>query len=452
VHTVNGGAPTTFSYDSDDRLLSDGVANYAWDANGNLVTKTQGGSTTQYGYDAEDQLISIEGGGLSDQYAYDADGNRVQAITAAGTTQFLVDEFNPSGLSQVLEEKDGGGVLQARYSYGAGLLAMVRGGSTAFRMSDAFGSTGALANTAGAITDQYQYDAYGNAVSAVGSTVNAYRYRGERLDADSGLYQLRARSYSPAQGRFMTRDQFSGRTEVPGSLHRYMYANADPVNRIDPSGRESLLELISVQAGEAALDVAEELPEAIAARCAAMGTAEQASVAIEVAGLGLGLVSTLGGLAGGANTTESGYVSPDIPGNGLKNVAFKLKTGGGVKGEFTTGFAFHSGVTVEGKVGWPPLEFGANFKDAVEWTIYRIRYCYVPLGTLVAKLEDSRGVASKGAGAYRVRSLTGALELSLFHGALTFGLPLFEAKEEARQGSFSLFGGAFGLTWPSPAK
>ena len=155
LQTVRNGAPAMSTYDSDDRLLSDGSATYAWDANGNLVSKTQGAVVTQYGYDAENRLMSILGGSLSNQYTYDADGNRVLAVTTTGITRFLVDTANNTGLSQVLEERDGGGTLQARYSYGNEPLAMTRGTQSSFHVRDSFGSTRVSRHTAGTITDSY---------------------------------------------------------------------------------------------------------------------------------------------------------------------------------------------------------------------------------------------------------------------------------------------------------
>ncbi len=82
-----------------------------------------------------------------------------------------------------------------------------------------------------------EYDAFGNLISHSGTTPNAYLYRGERYDADLGLYYLRARWYNPVTGRFMTRDPYQGSIYDPASLHRYNYARANPVNFVDPSGR-----------------------------------------------------------------------------------------------------------------------------------------------------------------------------------------------------------------------
>ena len=44
-----------------------------------------------------------------------------------------------------------------------------------------------------AITDSYDYDAFGNEVNHTGTTPTNYLYRGEEYDTDLGLYYLRAR-------------------------------------------------------------------------------------------------------------------------------------------------------------------------------------------------------------------------------------------------------------------
>ena len=56
------------------------------------------------------------------------------------------------------------------------------------------------------------------------------------MDPNSGLYYHRARWMDPRVGRFASRDPFDGLILEPQTLHRYLYANADPVNRTDPSG------------------------------------------------------------------------------------------------------------------------------------------------------------------------------------------------------------------------
>jgi len=80
------------------------------------------------------------------------------------------------------------------------------------------------------------------------------RCSGEQYDSDLGLYYLRARYYNPNTGRFMSRDPEAGHIKDPASLHKYLYAGGDPVNLIDPTGRNPLMEL----AGRLALVAAKQ--------------------------------------------------------------------------------------------------------------------------------------------------------------------------------------------------
>jgi RHS repeat-associated protein len=66
---------------------------------------------------------------------------------------------------------------------------------------------------------------------------------GEQYDSDLGLYYLRARYYNPTTGRFMSRDPQDNSLRTPNDLHKYLYANGDPVNGWDPTGRGDLVEL-----------------------------------------------------------------------------------------------------------------------------------------------------------------------------------------------------------------
>ena len=86
------------------------------------------------------------------------------------------------------------------------------------------------------MTDTYDYDAWGNALNTTGSTPNVYLYRGEQFDSDLSLYYLRARYFNAVTGRFLSTDPAEGDVADPVTLHKYLYANADPVNRIDPTG------------------------------------------------------------------------------------------------------------------------------------------------------------------------------------------------------------------------
>jgi len=47
-----------------------------------------------------------------------------------------------------------------------------------------------------------------------------------------------ARYYNPATGRFLSRDPLEGNIYDPKTLHKYLYADGDPVNGFDPTGRD----------------------------------------------------------------------------------------------------------------------------------------------------------------------------------------------------------------------
>src|SRR6185312_10340507 len=160
-----------------------------------------------YAYDFENRLSAKDSGEVA--VLYDGDGNRVGKTVNGVSTRYLVDDLNPTGYLQVLDEIADGAV-QARYTYGTTLVSQTRytGGTpaTSFYGYDARGDIAFLTDVNGAQTDHYDYDAWGNLVAASGQTVNTRMYQGEELDPDLGLINLRARQYSPRLGRFYSLD------------------------------------------------------------------------------------------------------------------------------------------------------------------------------------------------------------------------------------------------------
>jgi RHS repeat-associated protein len=114
---------------------------------------------------------------------------------------------------------------------------------------DGHGSVRYLMDATGAVTDTYDYDAFGNLISSTGTTPNNYLFAGEQFDPALGIYYNRARYYDERQGRFWIADAFEGDPGSPTSLHKYLYVSADPGNRVDPSGNEETTEVGQVGAG-----------------------------------------------------------------------------------------------------------------------------------------------------------------------------------------------------------
>jgi RHS repeat-associated protein len=232
LSAVPGG---NMSYDANDQVVGN-----AYDANGNTIN--DGTANT---YDFENHMLTH--GAVS--MVYDGDGNRVAEVAGGVTTKYLVDTVNPTGLSQVVDELVSGAVTRT-YAYGYQLISenqLISGSWTpSFYGYDGHGNVRFLTNTAGVVTDRYDYDAFGMPVATSGTTANNFRYSGEWSDSSIGLYLLRDRYYSQAVGRFETQDPYEGDIQRPLTLHKYVYTANNPVNFVDPTGDEALIEYVGL--------------------------------------------------------------------------------------------------------------------------------------------------------------------------------------------------------------
>lgn len=231
-----------YTYNGSDQLTSDGAHTFAYDANGNTISKTISASTTRYAYDARERLTQVtQPDNATLTYVYDANGNRVRAVDASGTvTKYVVDAT--SRTPEVLVETDSSGQVVASYTYGLELISQRRHGADSFYLHDALGSTRALTDGSGAVTDSYSYDAFGQLTSSSGTTVNSFLYTGQQNDVASGFYYLRARYYNPSAGRFLSMDPYRGALNAPATQHRYAYTQNNPVDATDPTGLHTRLE------------------------------------------------------------------------------------------------------------------------------------------------------------------------------------------------------------------
>ena len=226
--TLNAVPGGTFSFDANDRLTTDG-----YDANGNTTLQASLTNT----YDFENRMTAR---GPSISLLYDGDGNRVSETASGTTTKFLVDDKNPTGLPQVLDEIVGGSVTRT-YAYGLQRISENQLISSTWTPSfygyDGHGNVRFLTSSAGSITDTYTYDAFGMQIAHTGTTSNVFQYSGDWLDANVGLYYLRARYYNQATGRFWARDPVEGKKCCGLSWNPYIYVNQNPINSVDPTGR-----------------------------------------------------------------------------------------------------------------------------------------------------------------------------------------------------------------------
>ena len=235
---TENGAETTYTYNALNQLTAETGVTYQYDDAGNLISVTSGTKSTLYAYNAENKLIRAtvqEGNSVAvEEYEYDYAGNRTVKKSENDYTYYLNDVS--SGLTQVLAELDSNGNEKCYYTRGAEIISQERNGAISYYLTDGHGSVRQLTDSTGAVTDTYVYDAWGNLISSTGNTENSYLYCGEQLDSTTGLYYLRARYMNPTTGTFITMDTYQGSIFDPTSLHKYLYANANPVMNVDPSG------------------------------------------------------------------------------------------------------------------------------------------------------------------------------------------------------------------------
>ncbi len=170
--------------------------------------------------------------GLGDwTYRHEPTGHRVALTNGASVTRFVV---NPNAaLSQVLLRVKNG--VTNYYVYGAGLLYEADdAGNTRTYHYDYRGSTVALTDGSGTVTDRIEYSPYAATTYRTGTTDTPFLYNGRYgVQTDpNGLLYMRARYYNPRLCRFLNADP-SG---FSGGLNFYAYVDGNPISYLDPSG------------------------------------------------------------------------------------------------------------------------------------------------------------------------------------------------------------------------
>jgi RHS repeat-associated protein len=221
----------TYSYDESDQLKEGPeAAKYAYNEDGRRTKTTPGkGLATTYGYDQAGNLTSVEREApeeIKDSYGYDGNSLRESQTIKGTTTQLTWD--TAEGLPLVLADETNS------YIYGLAGLPVEQissGGTTLYLHHDQQGSTRLLTNSKGETEAAYAYNPFGSLNATTGAASTPLRYDGQYTSTDTGLIYLRARTYAPATGQFLTVDPLLKSTGQP-----YVYTAANPENHADPTG------------------------------------------------------------------------------------------------------------------------------------------------------------------------------------------------------------------------
>ncbi|MDR0353784.1 MAG: DUF6531 domain-containing protein [Opitutaceae bacterium] len=228
---ANGGwqAPEDeASYDADNRLATWNSFAVAHDADGNMANgPLPDGTMGNYTYDMYDRLTSADGVAS----AYNPDGLRV----SAGGASYVVD---PTGLSKPLVRQQGG--TATKYVWGLGLLYEETNNNIKTYHADHLGSTVALANASGTVTDRWEYSSYGTQTYRTGTSDTPFQFHGGlgcMTDAN-GLVYMRARFYNPRIMRFLNADPIG----FSGGMNWYAFVGNNPMGFVDPEGLKIIVE------------------------------------------------------------------------------------------------------------------------------------------------------------------------------------------------------------------
>gem|GEM_PF-2372830 len=220
-------------HDLANRLLTDSMADFSYDPDGNLTGVSGADENATFTYDALGRLERVGTPGQEVGYRYDPLGRRY-AVTVNGLeTLTLFDGWEEVGERQ-------GSVFQSWLTVGSLRLAAETGEGAVYLHAGLEGSILAATGSDGSVRERYHYSAFGvlSVLDATGEMIDdrpplsPWLYHGRVHERATGFYWLRARHYSPGLGRFLQPDPLG----VAGGINLYTYANNNPLRWFDPWG------------------------------------------------------------------------------------------------------------------------------------------------------------------------------------------------------------------------
>ena len=114
--------------------------------------------------------------------------------------------------NEIINRKTTNGVT-TKYVYGRGLIGEESSNTFKVYHFDFRGSTIAVTDISGTITDTFAYDTYGKLISRTGTSDVIFCYNGRDgvVTDTNGLLYMRARYYSPDMRRFVNADILHGK-------------------------------------------------------------------------------------------------------------------------------------------------------------------------------------------------------------------------------------------------
>ena len=181
------------------------------------------------------QLTQITDGEEEISYAYNGDGQRVSKTVNGTTTEFIYNGDILAG------QKTGDDVLVFMYDNNGDPFGFIYNGTEYYYVKNAQNDVTAIASADGTAIANYYYDSWGKLTEITGDTeiaeLNPIRYRSYYYDSETELYYLNTRYYSPDLCRFMNADGYIQTGQGILDKNMFAYCENNPIHRIDPDGR-----------------------------------------------------------------------------------------------------------------------------------------------------------------------------------------------------------------------
>ncbi|MBM3967451.1 MAG: hypothetical protein FJ308_20710, partial [Planctomycetes bacterium] len=178
-----------------------------------------------------------------------------------GSVEYVIEHANHTGHQQTILEThknaDGQAIKRISYTFGLDEITQTTTtpredgtqgwgeGETLTFGHDGRGSIKVLLGANAAIAQCLTYSAYGELIAihnGLGvieqptSNMTTMLYNGEAYDMRTGLYNMRARWYSPTNARWERLDPFAGNPSDPFSYNKYGFVHGNPIAGTDPTG------------------------------------------------------------------------------------------------------------------------------------------------------------------------------------------------------------------------
>ncbi len=182
-------------------------------------------------FDYDNRLESISNGGAATTFVYDYTGARVKKMSGASMTTYVSKLYDIDSVNGISKHIFAGGRR----------IASIISGTIYYYHPDHLGSLRIATTATGNQAQSLTYYPYGDVRTNTGIVDLPYKFTGQELDSQTGLYYFGARYYDSAQGRFLSPDTVVQSPGNPQTLNRYAYAGNNPLAFVDPTGHGFLV-------------------------------------------------------------------------------------------------------------------------------------------------------------------------------------------------------------------